>query len=534
MTKRPGRVCGCALSTAVVLAALVATGEAKTFRWANDGDPTTMDPHARSDGFVTSFDMNMYEPLLRRDRELKLEPALATEWSNMDSTTWRFKLRQGVKFHDGRPFTADDVVFSMQRAMAPGSNVASQLAQVKEVKKVDDYTIDFITDGPTPILPNYLAAVAIMSKGWCEAHNTTRPPGFNTNEEIYAARNANGSGPFILKDRQPAVRTILVKNPNWWGLKEQRIDLDEVVFSRIENAATRVAALLSGELDMVYNVPPQDIERIRKTSGTKIWETPELRTIFLGMDQSRDELLESNVKGKNPFKDKRVRQAFYQVIDEDAIKAKVMRGFARPTALMVGPGINGYDAALDKRYPYDPLAAKKLLAEASYSDGFEVGFDCPTDRYVNDEAICQAVVAMLARIGVKANLLAQTKAKYFAKINAPGFETSFYMLGWTPGPLDALNMLSNLAATWSKGFVDGLYNNGGYSNAHLDQLIKSIEVELDSEKRNELISEALSIIKDDFVYIPLHQQIVVWASRDNVDLAPMGNNDFQLRYVKLK
>ena len=201
---------------------------------------------------------------------------------------------------------------------------------------------------------------------------------------------------------------------------------------------------------------------------------------------------------------------------------------------MVGPGINGYDPALDKRYPYDPLAARKLLAEAGYPDGFEVGFDCPTDRYVNDEAICQAVVAMLARIGVKANLLAQTKAKYFTKINAPGFQTSFYMLGWTPGPLDALNMLSNLAATRSEGLVDGLYNNGGYSNPQLDELIKKIQVELDSEKRNELISEALRIVKEDFVYIPLHQQIVVWASRDNVDLAPMGNNDFQLRYVKLK
>ena len=534
MTTRLDWVCRSALSAAMVLVALAATGEAKTFRWANDGDPTTMDPHARSDGFVTTFLMNIYEPLLRRDRELKLEPALATEWSNIDPTTWRFKLRQGVKFHDGTPFTADDVVFSVQRAIVPGSNVASQLSAVKEVDKVDDYTVNFITDGPTPILPNYLAAVAIMSKAWCEAHNTTRPPGFNTNEEIYATRNANGTGPFLLKDRQPAVRAVLVKNPNWWGLKERPIELDEVAFSRIENAATRVAALLSGELDMVYNVPPQDIDRIQKTPGMKIWETPELRTIFLGMDQVRDELLESNVKGKNPFKDKRVRQAFYQAIDEDAIKTKVMRGFARPTAQMVGPGINGYDAALDKRYPYDPLAARKLLAEAGYPDGFEVGFDCPNDRYVNDGAICQAVVAMLARIGVKANLLAQTKAKYFTKINAPGFQTSFYMLGWTPGPLDALNMLSNLAATRSEGLVDGLYSNGGYSNPQLDELIKKIQVELDSEKRNELISEALSIVKEDFVYIPLHQQIVVWASRDNVDLAPMGNNDFQLRYVKLK
>lgn len=160
--------------------------------------------------------------------------------------------------------------------------------------------------------------------------------------------------------------------------------------------------------------------------------------------------------------------------------------------------------------------------------------NCPNDRYVNDEAICQAVVAMLARIGVKADLLAQTKAKYFGKINAPGYNTSFYMLGWTPTPLDALNMLSELSSTRSGDAREGVYNNGGYSNPALDQLIKRIEVELDGEKRNDLISKALSVVKNDFVYIPLHQQIVVWASRDNVELAQMGNNDFQLRYVKMK
>jgi peptide/nickel transport system substrate-binding protein len=264
----------------------------------------------------------------------------------------------------------------------------------------------------------------------------------------------------------------------------------------------------------------------------KIWQTPELRTIFLGMDQSRDELLESNVKGKNPFKDKRVRQAFYQAIDEDAITAKVMRGFAHPTALMVGPGVNGYDAKLDKRFPHDVAAAKNLLAEAGYPNGFEVGFDCPNDRYVNDEAICQAVVAMLARIGVKANLLAQTRAKYFGKINAPKYDTSFYMLGWTPATYDTLDALRALAGTRSGKY--GVFNVGGYSNPKLDDLNKQIQVELDNEKRNELISKALSIVKDDFVYLPLHQQIVVWASRDNVDLAQLGTNDFQLRYVKLK
>ena len=531
MTKRPG--CLRLYAAFAVLVALATSGEAKTFRWANDGDPTTMDPQARSDLFVSSFDFNMYETLVRRDRNLRLEPALATEWANINPTTWRFKLRHAVTFHDGTPLTVEDVLFSYQRAVAPGSDLIAQLSAVKEVKKIDEDTVDFITDGPAPILPNYLASIAIMSKAWCAAHNTLRAATLK-DEESYATRNANGTGPFMLKDRQPMVRTVLAKNPSWWGLKDQPIDIDEVVFSRIENPATRMSALLAGDLDMVYNVPPQDIEQIEKNPAVKVWQTPELRTMFLGMDQSRDELLESNVKGKNPFKDKRVRQAFYQAIDEAAIKTKVMRGFAHPTAVMVGPGVNGYDPTLDKRFPYDPAAAKKLLVEAGYPEGFEVGLDCPNDRYVNDEAICQAVVAMLARIGVKVNLLAQTKAKYFAKINAPAYQTSFYMLGWTPGPLDTLHMLSNLAQTRSADFHEGAWNEGGYSNPALDGLIKQISVELDSEKRNELISQALAIVREDFAYIPLHQQIVVWASRANVDLAPLGTDDFQLRYVRVK
>ncbi|MBV9553100.1 MAG: ABC transporter substrate-binding protein [Alphaproteobacteria bacterium] len=516
--------------SAVVL--LAGGAGAKTFRWANDGDSNSMDPYARQETFLLLFDQSFYEQLVRWDKDMKLEGALATEWSQTDPTTWRFKLRQGVKFHDGTPFTADDVVFSYDRATHPGSNVASPLATVKEVKKIDDYTVDFITDGPDPIMPNNLPTISIMSKKWCEEHNTTRAADLTKNEESYATRNENGTGPFILADRQPDVKTMLKKNPDWWGLKQWPIDFDDTVFNRIENASTRVSALLSGELDFLYTVPPQDTDRIEKTPGMKIWKTPELRTIFLGMDQSRDELLESNIKGKNPFKDKRVREAFTKAIDEDAIAAKVMRGYAHPTALMIGPGVNGYDPALDKRFPVDIAGAKKLLADAGYPDGFEVGFDCPNDRYVNDEAVCQAVVAMLARIGIKANLLAQTRAKYFGKINAPKYDTSFYLLGWTPGTQDALDTIKALVMT--RRDKNGVFNIGGYSNPKLDDLAGQIQVELNQDKRNTLIAQALTMIKDDYAYIPLHQQIVVWASRDNVTVAPMGNNTFQLRYVTMK
>jgi peptide/nickel transport system substrate-binding protein len=521
-----------AILAAVLL--LVASGSAgaKTFRWANDGDVNSMDPYARQETFLLAFNQNMYEPLIRRNREMRLEPGLATEWAQTEPNVWRLKLRQGVRFHDGTPFSADDVVFSFERATNPGSNIASPLATIREVKKIDDFAVELVTDGPDPILPYSLPTWAIMSKKWCEQHNTTRAADLTKNEENYATRNANGTGPFRLKERQPDVRTLLVKNPEWWGRDNEPVDIDEVVFSRIESDPTRVAALLSGELDMVYTVPPQDTDRIGRAAGMKVWQTPELRTIFLGMDQSRDELLESNVKGKNPFKDKRVRQAFYQAIDEEAIAAKVMRGLAQPTALMVAPGVNGYDPALDRRHPHDPATAKKLLAEAGYPDGFEVGLDCPNDRYVNDEAICQAVVPMLARVGIKANLLAQPRAKYFGKILGPRYQTSFYMLGWTPGTYDALDALKSLAATRA-GKV-GVFNVAGYSNPRLDELVRKIQVELDATKRNRDIAEALQLVKEDFAYIPLHRQVVVWASRANVDLAQTGDNFFQLRFVKLR
>jgi peptide/nickel transport system substrate-binding protein len=502
---------------------------AATFRWANDGDVNSMDPYARNETFLLSFNGNIYEPLVRRDKHLKVEPALATEWSQVDPMTWRFKLRRNVKFHNGDAFTADDVVFSFERALKPGSNIGTKLASVKEVRKVDDFTVDFLLKAPNPILVQEITDWFIMDKEWAEKNNAVNPADLTKNEEGYATRNANGTGPFMLKERQPEVKTVLVKNPNWWDKPEH--NLDEVVFSRIGNDATRVSALVAGDIDMIYNVPSQDIDRLSKTEGVKVYEGPELRTVFLGFDQSRDELLYSSVKGKNPFKDVRVRRAFYQAIDINAIKMKVMRGASKPVALMVGPGVNGYDESLDKRYPYDVAAATKLMEEAGYPNGFEVMFDCPTDRYQNDEKICQAVSAMLARIGVKINPNFQTRSKYFQKILA--YDTSFYMLGWTPTTYDAHNTLYNIMAT-REGPSQGKFNLGDYSNKRVDELTSKIQVETDPQKRQAMISEAFKIHKEEFGHIPLHQQTVVWAARGNIDLVQLADNVFPLRFVKVK
>ena len=503
---------------------------AATFRWANDGDANSMDPYTRSETFLLTFTQNIYDPLVRRNRDLKVEPALAERWEQPDPKTWRFHLRRNVKFQGGEAFTADDVVFSYQRAVAPGSQINSYFQSIAEVKKVDDFTVDFITKGPNPIFLEEITAWVIMSKKWCEDHNATQAADLTKATENYATRNANGTGPFILALREPDRRTVLKNNPNWWDKPQH--NLTEVTFNVIGNAATRVAALLSGDVDMIYTVPPQDMDRLGRTSSVKLLTTPELRTVFLGFDVDRPELLKSDVKGKNPFKDRRVRQAFYQAIDINAIKARVMRNQSRPTGLVYGPGVNGFTEASDVRYPYDPEASKKLLAEAGYPNGFGVTLDCPNDRYVNDEAICQAVTAMMARANIKITLNAQTRLKHFADISNPDYKTSFYMLGWTPNTYDALNAQFNLLG--SRNGTRGVFNDGGWSNKDFDALLEKIAVETDPAKRQEQILAASKIAHDEAAVIPLHQQTVVWAAKSNIDLQQLADNTFPLRYVQVK
>jgi peptide/nickel transport system substrate-binding protein len=278
-------------------------------------------------------------------------------------------------------------------------------------------------------------------------------------------------------------------------------------------------------------VPLQDIARIRATAGFKVLQGPELRTIFLGMDQSRDELLFSSVKGKNPFKDHRVRQAFYQAIDINAIQKVVMRGASTPTALMIAPGIRGFSTALNQRLPLDPEGARRLLAEAGYPQGFEVGMNCPNDRYVNDEEICKAVAAMLARIGIKVSLTAETKGSYFPKILSRN--TSFYLLGWTPSSYDAHNALNALMAS-PNASGRGQYNLGSYANPRLDELTSAIASETDPARREATIAEAMKLHQDDIGHIPLHQQALAWAMRDTVDTVQLADNVLFLKWTTVR
>jgi len=495
---------------------------AATFRFAFQGDLKSLDPYSLNESFTLGMLGNVYEGLTRRGKNLEIIPGLAERWEVIEPTRWRFHLRKGVKFQNGEDFTADDVVFSAERVRASGSDLRTRIQPDTKVVKVDDYTVDFVLSAPNPILHYEWDTWYILSKKWAEANNSVMPQPASGQQAIYAALHANGTGPFVIAEHQAGVRTVFKPNPKWWDKPEH--NFDEVILTPIGNDATRVAALLSGDVDWIDPVPLQDVQRVNASGVAQVLSGPELRTIFLGFDQMRPELLHSNVKGKNPFKDVRVRKAFYQAIDIEAIKSRVMRGFATPSALMISPLL--YKRAAEfKRWPYDPEAAKKLMAEAGYANGFEVTMDCPNDRYVNDEAICQAVAAMLARIGVKIDLLAQPKAKYFAKVLASGgYDTSFYLLGWTPGSFDWWNVLNNITHCRDEKGNGGQFNFGGYCNPKVDALADRILRETDTTKRDDMIAETMRIIHEEVSHIPLHQQALVWGVSKKLKVVQRADN----------
>src|ERR1700736_4094603 len=497
-------------ATIVSIAAFaMSPASGQTLRYANQGDLKSLDPYTLKETTTITHHAHFYEGLVTRDKDLKIAPALAESFRSPEPTRWRFHLRKGVKFHNGDPFTADDVIFSADRVRAKGSNFGTNVPADAKFIKVDDYTVDVKLDSPNPILISQWDGWYIMDKKRCEEHNSVAPTPASDTTPSYASLNENGTGPFFIESHQPGVKTVFKANPNWWRKPEH--NLKEIIFTPIASDATRVAALLSGEGDVIEPVPIQDTARVDSSPNAQVMKGPELRTIFLGMDQVRDELLYSNVKGKNPFKDIRVREAFYKAVDIELIKGRVMRGLSTPSALMIAPQL--FKLSGDFTRPkFDPEGAKKLLTEAGYPDGFEVTMDCPNDRYVNDAAICQAVVGMLARIGVKINLLAQPKQLYFAKVLKPGgFQTSFYLLGWTPGTSDSHNVLYDIMGCRDDPKSSrGQANLGGYCNKEMDAVADKVLVELDATKRDLLIKQAFEIAAKDFAYIPLHQQALAW------------------------
>ncbi|HMS04231.1 MAG TPA: ABC transporter substrate-binding protein [Burkholderiaceae bacterium] len=505
---------------------------AKTFRWSSASDIPSLDIHSQNNALGSGVHAAIFETLVYyNSRTFRVEPVLATAWKEMSPTQMRFTLRKGVKFSDGSPLTADDVVFSLTRAMSKTSNYAIFAQGIDKAVKVDDSTVDVILKAPNPVLLNQLTELRIMSKPWAEKNKSVEPKDIRTKEETFAHRNAMGSGMYMVKEWQPDQKLVLVKNPNWWGWSGAQTNVDEIVYTPIKNEATRAAALLSGEVDLVLDPSPQDLARVRANPNLKVIDGVENRTIFLGMDQHRDELVGSSVKGKNPLKDVRVRKALYQAIDIESIKRVTMRGLSQPTGALVAPQVHGWTEGVHQRFPYDLDAAKKLLAEAGYGNGFEVDFACPNNRYINDEEICQAITAMWAKAGVKAKLRTLPLVTYFPMIQR--YEASIYMLGWGVPTFDTLYSLQSLTRSVAGG-ADGNYNVGRYSNQRMDYIVDRAKQETDGSVRTRLLTEGLQLQNDTVAHIPLHNQLIPWAMKKSVDVVHRADNRIDWRLVKLQ
>ena len=510
------------LGAALTWGLAATAADANTLRWAFQGDVLTLDPYAHTESFTSSFLHHLYEPLVRRDANLDFEPALAVSWEVVEPTRVRFTLREGVTFHNGNPFTADDVVASIERLLHPDARARGNLAAVTAAEKVDDYTVDLVTDGPYPLLLNDLSGVFIMDREWLEANDALEPGNMTTGTVTYASDHANGTGPFVLESRQPDARTVLTANPDWWD--EPIHNLERIEFTPIGSDATRVAALLSGEIDVMYPAPLQDVERLEAAQGVTPLQNPSLRTIMFGLNHGDDELHAMPGSGENPTADVRVRRALWHAIDMDAIQARVMRGKSRNAGLIIAPQITGYVEELDVVPDHDPELARELLAEAGYPDGFSMGLDCPNDRYVNDEEICVAVAGMWSQIGVDVQLTAQTRSNHFAKVDRG--ETDAYMIGWATLPaMDGFSPLRALLASRTDGW--GGNNPNGFADATVDELARSAAVEIDEPARVAMLAEAMAIARAEVAYIPLHQQPLSWAVRDGVNVIQFPDNYFR-------
>ncbi|MEM6608036.1 MAG: ABC transporter substrate-binding protein [Pseudomonadota bacterium] len=514
------------LTASALVLVLGTMAQAETLRFAGTTDPQTMDPHAVNSAPVLGFLNNVYEGLVRRGQDMAIEPALATAWEPIgDGEGWRFMLREGVSFHDGSAFDAQDVLFSYQRASSEEADVSSWFAAVSDVVVVDDFTVDILTTSPQPIFPDSIANWMIMDSDWAIANGSELPA---RDAENYATLNANGTAAFMLSERQPGLTTTLVPYDGWWGEVEH--NLTEAVFTPIQNSATAVAALLSGDVDVINPVPVQDAGRLDDAPGVGVIRGIEARVIMLGFSHESDVLYGgANAGDPNPFADVRVRQAVAQAVNVDAILQTIMRGSAEPASQLVSPAMRGFSTATDTRPAVDLDAARALLADAGYADGFGFELACPNDRYLNDEAVCQAVVSMLAQIGIEASLNAMPVANYWPELREDNYD--MYLLGWSPGTFDAEHPIRFLVHT--SGDRLGTWNFGGYSNPEIDAMLPQIQAEIDDSVRQEMLDEAAAIIQDDVVYVPMYVQPLLWGVRDGVDLVQRPDNFFILRWVTM-
>ena len=503
-----------------LLLAFAAGAGAQELRIGLAAEPTAMDPHYHNLSPNNSLLAHVFEPLVDQDETQRLKPGLAESWRAIDDTTWEFKLRRNVKFHDGTPFTADDVVFSFERAPnvenSPGS--FGVYAKGKTFIKVDDYTLHVKTAAPYPLMPNDVSQIFIISRKNGQGAKT---PDYNS------GKAAIGTGAFKYVEYTPGNRIVLQRNDAYWGEKPQWA---RVTFRAIKSAPSRVAALLAGDVDLIEQVPATDMERLKKDPKVTIAQIVSNRVIYLHLDHFRDDSPFVRAKDggpiKSPLRDRRVRKAISMAIDRDAIVSRVMEGEAIKAGQLLPEGFFGVSSKL-KPVAYDPNGAKKLLAEAGVPNGFRLTIHSPNDRYPNDAKTAEAIGQMLSRIGIDTQVVTMTQGVFFREASSGGPDKtpkfSLILVGWGSGTGETSSPLKSLLATYDPEKGMGTANRGRYSNAQVDKLINEALRTVDDAKRGDLLARAAETAIDDGGIIPLHYIVNTWALRRGFTYKPRAD-----------
>ena len=490
------------LLAGVCATGLAAAAEAKTLKMAYDADPVSLDIHEQLSGGTLQLSHMVCDPLVRWAKDLSFEPRLAKKWERINDTTVRFSLRQGVKFHSGNTMTADDVVWTFNR-LKSSPDFKGIFAPFKEMKKVDDNTVDIVTDGPFPLVIHNSTYIFPLDSKFYEGKDEIVKHG-----DSFASKNISCTGPFTVASREQGVKVEFARNPNYWD-SSSKGNVDKIVFTPIKESPTRVAALLSGDVDFIAPVPPTDLERVKSNDGTDLITQSGTRIITLQLNQNRLEAL----------KDVRVRQAIAYAINNEGIVEKIMKGFGTAAAQMSPKGYLGYNPNLKPRY--DLAKAKSLMKDAGHADGFSATMMCPNNRYVNDAKICEAASAMLSKIGIKIDLTTMPKAQYWPKFDERAAD--IMMIGWHSDTEDSANFYEFLAMTPNKDTGRGQYNSGNYSSAKVDSMTEETLKMTDDGERAAMLQEIEKILHDDAAYVPLHWQDLAWAARKGVGIDAVVN-----------
>jgi peptide/nickel transport system substrate-binding protein len=532
------RMIGCKQAAAAVVASLwIAGAGAQELRIGLSAEPSAMDPHFHNLTPNNSLLKHLYDRLIDQDENQRPRPMLAVSWKALDDTTWEFKLRPGVKFTDGGDFTANDVIYTfcrVPRVENSPSSLAINVRAVAAMSAPDPLTLIIRTDQSYPQLPTELANIGILSArangagqvGYDrqECRNAGTYP---KTEAFNSGQAAIGTGPYKLVRFTKGDRIVMERNEAYWGDKPE---WQRVTFRAITSAGPRVAALLSGDVDLIENVPIQDLPRVEANPAFKVVKGLSNRIIYLHFDYIDEQPPGvDGTGGKNPFRDVRVREAISKAIDRDAIVARIMGGVAMAAGEMLPPTMFG--ANKDAKAPKaDPEGAKKLLAAAGYPNGFSLVLATPNDRYVNDAMIAQAAAQMLTRIGLKVSLEAMTQSQFFSKRNKREF--GFWLAGWGADSGDMSSPLKALLATPNKDKGWGTSNSGGHSNANMDELLERALVTVDEEGRAGLFAEASRVAMAGYGAIPLHFEMTTWAFRKDLSYTARTDQYTQATLVR--